>query len=66
MIMPSIMEKLKEIFEELGGFYPENINCDNQFAVPAFTDFFTKKGTKLWFSQPSQPHKNAIIERFCI
>ena len=44
--------------------YPKNINCDNQFNVPEFTDFFTKKGTNLWFSQPEQPHKNAIIERF--
>jgi transposase InsO family protein len=32
--------------------------------VREFTDFFTKKGTNLWFSQPSQPHKNAIIECF--
>ena len=39
----SMMSKLKEIFEELG-FYPENINCDNQFDVPEFTDLFTKKG----------------------
>ena len=34
------------------------------FNVPEFTDFFTKKGTNLWFSQPSQPHKQALIERF--
>jgi hypothetical protein len=44
--------------------YPENINCDRQFDVPAFTNFFTEKGTKLYFSEPEQPHKNAIIERF--
>ena len=55
MIMTTIMYKLKDIFEELGGFYPENINCDNQFDVPEFADFFTKKGTNLWFSQPEQP-----------
>ena len=63
MRMPTIMENLKEIFAELGGF-PENVNCDNQFDVPELTDFFTKKGTKIWFSQTEQPHKNTIIERF--
>ena len=57
------MAKLKDIFEELG-FYPENINCDIQFAVHEFTDFFTKKGTNICLSQSEQPHKNAIIERF--
>ena len=58
------MDKLKEIFkDDFSGFFPENINADNQFNVPEFTDFFTKKGTNLWFSQPEQPHKNAIIER---
>jgi hypothetical protein len=44
--------------------YPENINGDRQFDVPAFTKFFTEHGTKLWFSEPEQPHKNASIERF--
>ena len=63
MKMATIMSKLRDIFDEFG-FYPANINCDNQFDVPQFTDFFTKKGTNLWFSQPEQPHKNAIIERF--
>ena len=59
------MEKLKDIFDnDFSGYYPKNINCDNQFNVPEFTDFFTKKGTNLWFSQPEQPHKNVIIERF--
>jgi transposase InsO family protein len=50
---------------ELGGFH-KNLNCDNQFNVPAFRNCFSKQGTKLWFSQPEQPLKNAIIERFWI
>ena len=62
MRMETIMSKLKEIFEELE-FYPETINCDNQFNVKEFTDFLSKKGTSLWFSQVEQPHKNALIER---
>ena len=32
--------------------------------MPEFTNFFTKQGTKLWFSQPERPHKQALIERF--
>jgi hypothetical protein len=62
--METIMEKLEDMLENDFGGFPENINCDNQFNVPEFTDFFTEKGTNLWFSQPDQPHKNAIIERF--
>jgi hypothetical protein len=69
MIMETIMSKLKEIFDDFSSHsgqsgYTKNINCDNQFNVPEFRDFFTKKGTNLWFSEPEQPHKNAIIERF--
>lgn len=69
MRMDTIMSKLKEIFDEFGELvndngYPRNINCDQQFNKKEFVDFFTSKGTRLWFSQPSQPHKNALIERF--
>ena len=71
MKMSTILTNLKEMCEELSKAsgskkvkYPENMNLDNQFNIPAFTNFFTKQGTKLWFSQVDQPHKNAIIERF--
>jgi transposase InsO family protein len=65
MRMETIMEKLKDILDnDFSEHYPKNINCDNQFNVTEFTDFFTNQGTNLWFSQPEQPHKNAIIERF--
>jgi hypothetical protein len=64
MRMETVMEKVQDIFDNDFHGYPENINCDNQFNVPAFVDFFTSKGTHLWFSQPSQPFKNAVIERF--
>ena len=65
MRMGTLMEKWKDIFDtDFYGNYPKNINADNQINVPEFTDFFTKKGTNLWLSQPEQPHKNAIIERF--
>ena len=44
--------------------YPDNMNCDNQFNVQEFTNFLTKQGRKLYFFQPEQSHKNALIERF--
>jgi transposase InsO family protein len=61
--METIMKSVKEMIEEIGD-YPENLNCDNQFNVPSFTKFFSEHGTKLWFSQPEQPYKNAVIEIF--
>ena len=64
MRMDTIMENLKEIFDSDFGGYPQNINCDNQFNKKEFVDFFTSKGTHLWFSEPEQPHKNTVIERF--
>ena len=60
------MEQLKDIFENDFSGYPKNLNCDNQFDVPEFTDFFTKEGTNLWFYTARHPHKNAVIERFWI
>ena len=64
MRMETIMEKLQDIFDNDLKGYPQNINCDQQFNNKEFVDFFTEKGAHLWFSQPEQPHKNAIIERF--
>ena len=64
MRMETLMNRLKDIFDNDFHGYPENTNCDNQFNVPEFINFFTKKGTNLWFSEPQQPHKNAVIERF--
>jgi hypothetical protein len=46
--MDTIMKDLKDIFDNDFEGYPENI----------------KKGTNLYFLQPNQPHKNAVIERF--
>jgi len=64
MRMETIMDDLKDIFDNEFGGYPENINCDNQFNKKKFIDYFNGKETRLWFSQPDQPHKNAVIERF--
>ena len=61
------MSNLKQIFQEFSDVmkqkitYSENMNCDNHINVPEFTNFFTKQGPKLWFSQPEQPHKMPLL-----
>ena len=68
MRMTAILTNLNEMCEELSEQagerkvkYPENINCDNQFNVKPFVDFFIMQGTRLWFSQPEQIHNNAFM-----
>ena len=62
--METIMEKLKDIFDNDFGGYPENIHCDNQFNNKEFVIFSPIKEQNFGFSEPNQPHKNAVIERF--
>ncbi len=63
--LETCMDNVKDIFENDFGGYPENMNTDNQFNRKAFIDFFTSKGTRLWFSLPDQKNtKNSLIERF--
>ena len=64
MRMDTIMEKVQDIFDNTFSGYPENINCNNKFNNKQFIDFFTSKGTRLYFSQPVQPNKNSVIERW--
>ena len=62
--MDTIMSDLKDMFENDFGGYPENINCDNEFNNIQFIEYFTSKGTRIWFSTINQPHKNSVNERF--
>ena len=43
MRMDTIMDDLKDMFENDFGDYPENINCDNEFNNKEFIDYFTSK-----------------------
>ena len=61
MRMDTIMDDLKDMFENDFGGYPENINADNEFNNKEFVDYFTSKGTRIW---SYQYHKNSVIERF--
>lgn len=56
----TIVEKLKDIFEVMGR--PERMNCDNEFNTRVIRDFLD--GVRLYFSDPDEVNKNAIVERF--
>lgn len=52
------------IEKDFGGRLPKHINCDNEFATKAFSTFCVEHGIILHTSEPNEPYKNAIVERF--
>jgi transposase InsO family protein len=59
---PSLFHDI--IKKDFGGIYPKHVNCDNEFATNAFIDFCKKNNITLHTSEPHEPYKNAIVERF--
>lgn len=57
----TIMDNMKSIFDDMG--IPKNINCDNEFDTNAFEKYCTDNNIKVYFSQPNEINKNAIVER---
>ena len=57
----TIITNLKDIFNEMG--VPEVINCDNEFNTNKIDKLFEKLNIKVFFSQPDEINKNAIVER---
>ena len=57
----TIVKNMKLIFNQMG--YPKIINCDNEFNTSLINEFFEKHKIKLYFSQPDEINKNAIVER---
>lgn len=60
--MTNIVENVKSIFDEMGS--PKNLNLDNEFNAKEFLEFAKQQDITLWFSQPNETNKNAIVERF--
>lgn len=60
--IPNIVEKLDEMFKDIG--YPKNINCDNEFNVKEVNEWAKNKIITMYYSQPYEVNKNAIVERF--
>lgn len=44
--------------------YPKNINCDNEFNVKEVNEWAKKNNITMYYSQPYEVNKNAIVERF--
>ncbi|MDR3666734.1 MAG: DDE-type integrase/transposase/recombinase [Ignavibacteriaceae bacterium] len=60
--MPTIIKNFESIMEHMG--YPERIQCDNEFNKHEFNELLEKHNVQARFSQPDDPNKNAIVERF--
>lgn len=60
--MPTIIKNFESIMKTMG--YPEQFQSDNEFNVKDFNDLLQKHDVKATFSQPDDPNKNAIVERF--
>jgi hypothetical protein len=58
----TIMHNLKDIFSSMG--VPKNINCDNEFDTKEFEKYIKEKNITVYFSDPDEVNKNAIVERF--
>lgn len=61
--MDTIINAVKKCFKTLAKM-PENLNCDGEFNKKEFNSFMDKEGIKVWYSEPYEINKNAIVERF--
>lgn len=43
--------------------WPASVSCDREFINEEFVDMLKERGVNIWYSQPHQPNKNAIVER---
>jgi transposase InsO family protein len=61
---PVVFEAFKSLIAEFGKC--KNINCDlgSEFIYKPFVDYCKDNDITIWYSNPEQDNKNAIIERF--
>ena len=60
--LPNVIKNLEDIFKAMGK--PNSINCDNEFNKTSFNTWAESNDIEMYFSQPDEINKNAIIERF--
>jgi len=58
---PTIMKNLQNIFDHMG--IPKSINCDNEFDTKQFEAYCRENDVTIYFSDPNEINKNAIVER---
>jgi transposase InsO family protein len=60
---PTIVKALRSMFDEMG--VPLHVNCDQEFVqAKEIRTFFDRNGVTVYASDPDEPRKNALIERF--
>lgn len=60
--MKKVITNTEDIFNHMG--FPKYLTCDNQFNNNEFLDFCKQHNITVYFSEPNEINKNAIIERF--
>jgi hypothetical protein len=60
--MDTIITNFKDIMDTMG--WPKNINCDNEFNKTVFNQLTNNHNVRVWYSEPDEINKNAIVERF--
>lgn len=57
-------EAFEHIIEtQMGNKWPKNLTLDNEYDTQIFKNLCEEHNIVLWFSEPGQPYKNAIVER---
>lgn len=57
---------LKRYFKkvnEVEPVWPASVSCDREFVDATWVGQLEERGVNIWYSQPNQPNKNAIVER---
>ena len=60
--LETIIAATEKVCDVMG--WPINLNADNEFNKQAFNDVMAKHNVRLWYSDPDEINKNAIVERF--
>ena len=63
MKIENIIESMDEIIKDFG-HKPKNITCDNQFNNKEFINWAKKENITMFFTDPNEINKNAVVERF--
>ena len=59
-----VLDAFKMLFKESGICRNLNLDLGSEFVYAPFVNYCESNNIKLWYSNPEQSNKNAIIERF--
>lgn len=58
----TIIDKMNDIFKVMGTC--DNLTCDNEFNTEDFNEYAKEHKIHMWYTDPYEINKNAIVERF--